>query len=81
MIEVERSVEMTKLLERAFVEVSKLPQQEQDTVATWILEELASERRWEELFAKSPHALEQLAEEALAEFRAGRTQVLDPDNL
>jgi len=72
---------MTKLLERAFVEVSKLPQQEQDTVATWILEELASEQRWDELFAKSPDVLEQLADEALAEFRAGRTQVLDPDNL
>lgn len=71
---------MTKLLERAFVEVSKLPQQEQDTVATWILE-LASEQRWDELFAKSPQVLERLADEALAEFRAGRTQVLDPDKL
>jgi len=72
---------MTKLLEKVFVEASKLPQQEQDAFATWMLEELASERRWAELFAKSTHALEQLADEALAEYRAGRTQVLDPDNL
>jgi len=72
---------MTKLLEKAFSEASKLPQQEQDAFATWILEELASERHWDELFAKSTHALEQLADEALAEFRAGRTQVLDPDNI
>jgi len=72
---------MTKLLERAFIEASKLPQQEQDTIAKWILEELASGQRWDELFAKSPHVLEQLADEALAEFRAGRTQVLDPANL
>jgi len=72
---------MTKLLEKAFSEASKLPQQEQDAFATWMLEELASERRWNELFAKSTHALEQLADEALTEFRAGRTQVLDPDNL
>jgi hypothetical protein len=72
---------MTKLLERAFVEASKLPQQEQDTFAEWILEELASEQRWDELFAKSPHVLGRLADDALAEFRAGRTQVLDPDNL
>jgi len=72
---------MTKLLEKVFSEASKLPQQEQDAFATWMLEELASERRWDELFAQSTHALEQLADEALAEFRAGRTQVLDPDNL
>ena len=72
---------MTKLLEKAFSVASKLPQQEQDAFATWMLEELASERRWGELFAQSAHALEQLADEALAEFRAGRTQVLDPDNL
>lgn len=50
-------------------------------VATWILEELASERRWEETLANSADALAQLADEALAEVRAGRTQVLDPDKL
>lgn len=72
---------MTKLLEKAFDAVSKLPEQEQDAIAAWILEEIASERRWEELFAQSPQALEQLADEALAEFRAGRTQVLDPNQL
>jgi hypothetical protein len=72
---------MTKLLDKVFVEASKLPQQEQDAFATWMLEELASERRWSELFAKSAHALEQLADEALAEYRAGKTQVLDPETL
>jgi hypothetical protein len=72
---------MTKLLEKAFTQVSKLSQKEQETFAAWILEELASEQRWDELFANSTAVLEQLADEALAEFRAGRTQVLDPDNL
>lgn len=72
---------MTELLEKAFSEASKLPQREQDAFATWILEELASEQHWDKLFAQSTHALEQLADEALAEFRAGRTQVLDPENL
>lgn len=72
---------MTKLLEQAFTEASKLPQKEQDAFAAWILEELASEQQWDELFANSTTALEQLADEALTEFRAGRTQVLDPDNL
>lgn len=72
---------MTKLLEKAFDAVSKLPEKEQDAIAAWILEEIASEQRWEELFAQSPQVLERLADEALAEFRAGRTRVLDPDRL
>ena len=38
---------MTKLLEQAFAKVAKLPEQEQDTLATLILDEIASDRRWE----------------------------------
>ena len=72
---------MTELLEKAFTEASKLPMQEQDALASWILEELASERRWEEALTASGDILDQLADEALAEHRAGRTQVLDPDKL
>lgn len=44
---------MTKLLQRAFEEASKLPEGEQDALGRILLEELASERRWEELFAGS----------------------------
>ena len=72
---------MTKLLEKAIAAASKLTEQEQDTFAAWMLEELASERRWDELFAKSSDILEELADEAITEFRAGRTQPLDPDKL
>lgn len=72
---------MTELLEKAFTEASKLPMQEQDALAAWILEELASERRWEEAFAASGDILDQLANEALAEHCAGRTQVLDPSKM
>lgn len=72
---------MTELLEKAFAEASKLPMQEQDVLANWILEELASERRWEIAFANSADALAQLAEEALSEHRKGRTKPLDPDYL
>jgi len=72
---------MTKLLEKAIAEVSRLSEQEQDAIASWILEELKSERRWEKTFADSEEALAQLADEALAEHREGRTQTLDPDRL
>ena len=54
-------------LERAFAEASKLPPQEQAALAAWILQELASERRWEQAFAESADTLAELADEALAE--------------
>lgn len=46
-----------------------------------VLEEADAERRWDELFAKSPDMLVRLADEARAERRAGRTRDLDPDSL
>ena len=67
---------MTKLLEKAFREASKLPGREQDALARFLLEEIESDRRWDELFAKSHRQLETLAEEALAEHRAGKTRPL-----
>jgi len=71
---------MTKL-EMAFAEASKLPESEQESLAGWILEEICSQRRWDELLARSPDALGRLADEALAEHRAGKTLPLDPDCL
>jgi len=72
---------MTQLLERAFVEASKLDAAEQDTLARWILDELESERRWDQLFAESQDELAILAQEALEEHRKGLTKPLDPDKL
>ena len=72
---------MTKLLEQAFAEAARLPEREQETLAAWILEEIASEGRWEKAFVDSEDALALLADEALVEHRENRTQVLDPDNL
>jgi len=58
---------MTKRLEEAFAEASKLPAAEQDALARWLLDELASERRWEELFSKSQDGMAEMADEALDE--------------
>ena len=43
--------------------------------------EIKSERRWEEAFAQSQDELAKLAEEALAEHRAGKTKRLDLEAL
>jgi hypothetical protein len=67
---------VTKLLEKALEEVQKLPASEQDAMAAIVLEELASEQRWAESFARSQDKLAKLAEEALAEYKAGRTKPL-----
>ena len=67
---------MTDLLEKALDEVKKLPPSEQDAVAAILLQELAAEQRWSDSFANSEDVLEKLAQEALAEHRAGQTKPL-----
>ena len=68
---------MTQLLERAFTEASRLPEPEQDAVASLFLAELASERRWSQSFALSQDELAHLADEAPREFAAGETFPMD----
>lgn len=70
---------MTELLEKAFAEASKLPLDEQDALAALLLEELASEQRWAQAFAKSSDKLSNLADEAIAKFKQGKTQPFDED--
>jgi hypothetical protein len=72
---------MTQLLEKAFAEASKLSVEEQDAFARWMLEELEDEQRWQKSFVQSANLLERMADEALADLDAGRTEELDPDNL
>ena len=38
---------MTKLLEKAFEEASKLPEAEQNALARWLIEEVLAEKKWE----------------------------------
>ena len=72
---------MTKLLERAFEEAARLPEDEQNAIASWLLAEIESEAKWSESFARSADKLSELADEALREHAAGKTEPLDPDSL
>jgi hypothetical protein len=72
---------MTELLEKVISKLKTLPTNEQDAIATMILDELEDERRWDESFARSPNLLAKLAAEAMTEYRAGKTQELDPEIL
>ena len=72
---------MGKLLQRALAEAAKLPDSEQEAIGAWLLAEIESERRWDELFLHPSAAIERMADEALREHAEGRTSELDPDSL
>jgi len=72
---------MTKLLEKAFEEASRLPEMDQNALAKWVLDEMQSERVWARTFAESEDVLEKLADEAIAEKRKGKAIPLDLNRL
>jgi hypothetical protein len=72
---------MTQLLEQAYSRVSQLPGNEQDAIAAIILEALEDDQWWATSFAESQDVLAKLAEEAMAEYRAGDTLPLEPETL
>lgn len=72
---------MTTSLKRAFDEAAKLPEIEQEVLASRLLAELAAEDDFDRAIAASTGKLAGLAAEALAEYRAGLTEEIDPDQL
>ena len=72
---------MLDSLEKAFTQAAALPEEEQRWLASFILEEIAAERRWADLLAQPNQALDQIIAEALAEDDADETLPLDPDTL
>jgi hypothetical protein len=72
---------MTRLLERAFKEASKLPEVEQNALAKWVMEELEAEGKWAKAFSASEDILDKLADEALTEHAQGRTKYLSIKDL
>jgi len=72
---------MTELLKKAFDEAARLPDDQQDAIASLLLEELKSDRAWGEAFDRSQDALEKLADEAIRDHKAGKTDEMDPSSL
>ena len=72
---------MTHLLEQAIAQLNKLPDSDQDAIASLILDELANEHRWQESFARSQDQLALLAERARTEIREGRVRDIGIDKL
>ena len=74
-----RDEPVTNALKEVFDEASKLPESEQDALAAAIRAEMEADAAWETLLSVSGKALETLADEAVAEHRAGRTRPLDTE--
>jgi hypothetical protein len=72
---------VTDLLKKAFDAASRLPDDEQDAVAEWLLAELAAEEDWERRFARTQDALSVLAREASEEHERDETEELKPESL
>jgi hypothetical protein len=68
-------------LQKLIDKISQLPDDEQESLAAIIEFELEDEAKWDAAFAASQPQLLKLAEEALEEYQAGKTEPLDPDNL
>jgi hypothetical protein len=68
---------MTKLVEKAIERISRLPQKEQDAIASQILADLEDEAAWGKRFAAQASTIRRLAEEALEEHHQGTTRPLD----
>ena len=72
---------MTELLSKAFEQAVKLPQTLQDEIAEQLLKDIEGELKWDETLAKSHDKLAKLADQALKEFKTGRTQKMGFDEL
>jgi hypothetical protein len=72
---------MTQALDAAIEKLAKLPAEEQDRVARWLLDELKDDAEWSRQFSESQDALGKLAAEARADKAAGRASELDPNKL
>ena len=68
---------MSDTFARAIEMASKLPEKDQDALGAILLKEMKSEERWAKLFASSQDQLGQLAQEAIADHKAGKTRPWD----
>ena len=71
---------MNALLEKALAEVARLPEAEQEAIATLILEEIAAERGWDERFANTQDQLGELVRAARAEVERNEVITGDPSD-
>lgn len=65
---------MTALLNKAIAALQQLSPEQQNAMASFILEELADQERWDRTFAQSQDVLTNLANKARAEISKSNTK-------
>lgn len=68
---------MTGLLKEALRRVESLPAEEQDAIASRIIETLEDEESWSRSLTRVPQTVRDMAREARDEHRRGETRPLD----
>ena len=68
---------MTGLLEQAVRRAESLSAEQQDAIASQIMENIEDEEAWTRRFRDNPGVLRSLAQEALCEHRRGETRPLE----
>lgn len=66
---------------QVFHELMQLPQDDQKSIASRMLDEIEDERKWNASFAATGDKLDALADEARREIREGRTTPLNPEEI
>ena len=69
--------DMTGLLEQALRRIESLSPEEQDAIASQVIDTLDAEEAWARSFRENPSVLRSLAREAQEEHRRGETRPLD----
>jgi hypothetical protein len=72
---------MTQLLQQAIDAVQRLGAEEQNAIASLILDEIEDDRRWAESYARSQEKLAALAGKVRTDIAAGRVQSKGIDEL
>lgn len=71
---------MTKLLDKAFAEAATRPEDEQDLIASIVLDELQDEALWQRKFARDADRLDALAARVQDQIARGEVLPYDPSD-
>ncbi|MDJ0730157.1 MAG: hypothetical protein QNJ33_09230 [Crocosphaera sp.] len=73
---------MTELLEKVITELKKLPPDQQDAIASRLMDELKDEYQWQETLEQPQSSfLDELAKKALNESSQGKTKKIGFDEI
>lgn len=72
---------MTKLMKMAVKALRSLPEDRQEVLARFLLNEIEEDARWEATTTRHGDRVDQLVTKVLEADDRGRTELLDPDQL